>query len=126
MKITHNRKKSFVAAVGGAVAAAAVPAFLFAAAGTAQAGTTIDTTTDALGVSVNITSVGNWGAQSSGWCQYTAHPEGPGVPVDQLPFYLQVGGTHKLWFPGIQTGTKWNVFVHCENGLDSKTTQVYY
>ena len=128
MNTTNNRKKSVLAGVGAAVAGAAVPALLFAGAGTAQGATKVQTTTDALGVSVEITSTGNWGSQSSGWCFYTAtpNPPGAGVPVYKLPFYLQPGGTHKLWFPGIQTGTKWNITVECEHGINSPTVQKIY
>jgi hypothetical protein len=125
---TINRKKSVGAALGAAVAALAAPAMLFLGAGTAQAGTTVNTTTDALGVSVHIKSVGMLGAQSSGWCNYTAIPAAGeiGVPVYKVPFYLQPGGTHKLWFPGIQTGTKWDVTVWCPGGLNSPTVQKIY
>lgn len=124
MNTTHYRKNSIIAAVGAAVAAAAAPAFLFAGAGTAQADTWVYTTTDALGVTVHIGS--NAWDPSSGWCTYTAVPKGPGVPVYGVPFYLQEGGNHDLWFPGIQTGTTWDVTVHCPNGSDSPVQQVVY
>ena len=54
MNTIHPRKKSAIAAVGAAVAAAALPAFLFTGAGTAQAGP-VNTTSDALGVTVQST-----------------------------------------------------------------------
>ena len=120
----HNRKKSITAAIGAAVATAAIPAALFASAGTAQAFTWVDTSTDALGVTVHVTSFG--GPASSGWCSYTAIPSGPGVPVYGVPFYLQENGTHDLWFPGIQTGMTWNVDIACENGVNSGTQAVVY
>lgn len=127
MSTTHNPKKSVIAALGAAVAAAAVPAILFAGAGTAQAFTWANTSTDALGVSVHVHSFG--GPASSGWCSYTAIPQNPpfGVlPVYGVPFYLQENGTHDLWFPGIQTGTTWDVTVDCANGVDSPTFQLVY
>jgi hypothetical protein len=122
--ITNTRKKSVLAAVGAAAAAAAIPAILFAGAGTAQAETFVSPISDAFGVTVFVGS--NAWDPSSGWCTYTAVPNGPGVPVYGLPFYLQEGATHKLWFPGIQTGTTWNVTVDCPNGTDSPTQQVVY
>lgn len=124
--MNHKRscKKSAVAALGAAVAAAALPAFLFAGAGTAQAFTWVTTSTDALGVTVHVMSFG--GPASGGWCNYTAVPNGPGVPVYDVPFYLQENGTHDLWFPGIQTGTTWDVDVACANGVNSATQQVVY
>jgi hypothetical protein len=39
---------------------------------------------------------------------------------------LQANGTHDIWFPGIQTGTTWDVTVHCANGVNSPTTKVVY
>ena len=59
MTTIHPRKKSAIAAVGAAVAAAALPAFLFTGAGTAQAATTLNTTSDAVGVTVEIHSTGS-------------------------------------------------------------------
>jgi hypothetical protein len=56
MNTKRNRKKSAVAAIGAAIAAAAVPAALITGAGTAQAATNLDTTSDALGVTVQIQS----------------------------------------------------------------------
>jgi hypothetical protein len=124
MNTTHLRKKSVTAALGAATAAAAVPAFLIAGSGTAQAFTWVNTTTDALGVTVHVHSFG--GPASSGWCTYTAVPNGPGVPVYGVPFYLQENGSHDLWFPGIQTGTTWDVDVACDSGVNSGTQQVVY
>jgi hypothetical protein len=111
-------------------AAAAVPAVLFLGAGTAQAETDINTTTDALGVTVHIASLGP--NPTSGSCTYTAVPVNvpPGVlpplPVRDVPFFLQEHGFHELWFPGVQTGTTWNATVKCENGTNSPTEQVTY
>jgi hypothetical protein len=125
MSTIQSRKKSAIAALGAAVAAVAVPASLFAGAGTAQAFTFVTTNTDALGVTVHVHSFG--GPASSGWCSYTAVPTtGPGVPVYGVPFYLQENGTHDLWFPGIQTGTTWAVDVSCTGGVNSATQHVVY
>jgi hypothetical protein len=69
---------------------------------------------------------------SHGWCTYTATPAvvPPGVlpplPVYNVPFYLEKSQNYRLWFPGIQTGTKWDVNVHCPNGTDSGTTHPVY
>ncbi len=123
MNAIHPRKKSVIAGVAAAVAATAAPAFLFAGAGTAQAGTWVNTNTDALGVTVHVHSFGG----SSGWCTYSASPIGPGIPVYGVPFYLQPNGIHDLWFPGIQSGTTWNVDIHCPAaGTDSPTQHVVY
>jgi hypothetical protein len=115
MSTTHNRKKSVIAALGAAVAAAAAPAILFAGAGTAQAATTVNTASDALGVSVTVHSTG-----SHGWCLYSAWPiftpvgKPKPLPVYGVPFHLQQD--HNLWFPGIQTGSLWQIKVQCDNG----------
>jgi hypothetical protein len=114
-----HRKKSLIAALG----ATAVPAFLFTGAGTAQAEASVYPVSDAFGVTVYIQSQAP--SPSSGWCTYTAIPNGPGVPVIGLPFYLQEHGSHQLWFPGIQTGTTWNVTIDCANGTDSTWQEVY-
>jgi hypothetical protein len=125
---THNRKRGVTAGV--AAAALAAPALLFAGAGTAQAFTWVGTSTDALGVTVHVQSFG--GPASRGTCFYTAVPANvpPGVlpplPVYGLPFQLQENGTHDIWFPGIQTGTTWDVNVDCTSGVDSATQQVVY
>jgi hypothetical protein len=114
---TIQRKKSVTAALGAAIAAAAAPAILFAGAGSAQAAVDVHPTSDALGVTVNIQSNGEYG-----WCRYTAlhgiKPPGvvPPPPVLKVPFHLQQGGSHNLWFPSYQTGTTWNVTVECPNG----------
>ncbi len=119
-----NIKSSIIAA------AATVPAILFAGAGTAQAEANVVPFTDALGVSVHVVSVGP--SPSSGWCRYTATPAvvPPGVlpplPVYDLPFYLQANAVHKLWFPGIQTSTTWDVDVECDNGGDTYNLPVVY
>ena len=79
---------------------------------------------------VHVSSCG--GPASSGIRSYTAVPANvpPGVlpplPVYGLPFQLQANGTHDIWFPGIQTGTTWDVTVHCANGVNSPTTKVVY
>ena len=109
MNAIHPRKKSVIAAVGAAVAAAALPAFLFAGAGTAQAGTWVNTNTDALGVTVHVHSFGG----SSGWCTYSASPIGPGIPVYGVPFYLQPGGTHDRGFRASSAGHDVDVEYHC-------------
>ena len=116
MTTIHPRKKSAIAAVGAAVAAAALPAFLFTGAGTAQAATTLNTTSDAVGVTVEIHSTG-----SEGLCLYSAEPwfgwtTVKPLPVYKVPFYLQANQGHNLWFPGIQTGTTWKAKVECPVG----------
>ena len=116
MNITHLRKKSAIAAVGAAVAAAALPAFLFTGAGHAQAATTLNTAGDAVGVTVEIHSTG-----SQGLCFYTAEPwfgwtTVKPLPVYKVPFLLQANQSHNLWFPGIQTGTTWTAKVECPVG----------
>ena len=94
MNTTRPRKKSIVAAMGAAVAPAAVPGALFAGAGTPQAFTWVNTSTDALGVTVHVHSFG--GPASSGRCSYTATPTNrPGIPVYAVPFYLQENGSTK-------------------------------
>jgi hypothetical protein len=112
----RNLKKSTIARVGAAVAAAALPAILFAGAGTAQAASTLDTTSDALGVTVQIHSTG-----SEGLCFYSAEPwfgwqTVKPLPVYNVPFQLQANQSHNLWFPGIQTGTTWKAKVACTVG----------
>lgn len=130
MSTTTNRKKSVIAALGAAVAAVAAPAALFLGAGTAQAETSVVPFTDALGVTVHVVSGG--ASPSSGLCTYTATPaivpNGvlPPLPVHNVPFILQENGIHKLWFPGIQTGTTWDVTVRCPDGVDSPTVQRIY
>ena len=58
MNTIHRRKSSVIAGVAAAVAATAAPAFLFAGAGTAKAGTWVNTNTDALGVTAHVHSFG--------------------------------------------------------------------
>jgi hypothetical protein len=55
--------------IGTTIAAAAVPAVLFAGAGTAQAASTLDTASHAMGVTVEVHSTG-----SEGLCFYSAEP----------------------------------------------------
>jgi len=116
MNTKHRRKKSAFAAVGGAIVAVAAPALLFTGAGTAQAASTLNTTSDALGVTVQIHSTG-----SEGLCFYSAEPwfgwtTVKPVGVYKVPFYLQANQDHNLWFPGIQTGTTWKAKVECPVG----------
>lgn len=111
--------------LAGAGAAAAVPAMLIAGAGTAQAATTLDTTTDALGVTVQIRSTG-----SEGLCFYSAEPwfgwqTVKPLPVYKVPFHLQANQTHNLWFPGVQTGTTWKARIECEIGGTDFWNPVY-
>jgi hypothetical protein len=121
MKTFHLGKKSITAALAAAAAFVA-PAVLFLGAGSAQAGTWVDRNTDALGVTVHVHSFGG----SYGWCTYSADPSGVGVPVHKLPFYLEDGQVHDIWFPGIQTGQTWDVTVDCPNGVDSPPQPVVY
>jgi hypothetical protein len=108
--------KSIAAALGAAVAAVAAPAVMLVGAGTAQAASTLNTNSDALGVTVQIHSTG-----SEGLCFYSAEPWfgwqiAKPLPVYKVPFQLQANQTHNLWFPGIQTGTTWKAKVECEVG----------
>jgi hypothetical protein len=116
MNTKRNRKKSVIAGLGAAVAAAAAPAMVFLGAGPAHAASTLNTTSDALGVTVEIQSTG-----SEGLCFYSAEPwfgwqTVKPLPVYKVPFYLQANETHKLWFPGVQTGTTWKAKVECPVG----------
>jgi hypothetical protein len=108
-----------------AAAAIAAPAVLFAGAAPAQAASTLDTTSDALGVTVTITSSG-----SAGLCFYSAEPwfgwnVVKPLPVYTVPFLLQGGGSYNLWFPGIQTGTTWKAKVECPIGGTDYFNPVY-
>jgi hypothetical protein len=131
MSTTHNRKKFITTAVGAVFTGAAASAMLFAGAGTAQAIVAVSTTTDALGVTVHVHSV----TPKRSWelCSYDAVPvpgSGKGIvdplPVFGVPFYLQKGGKHDLWFPGIQTESTWDVTVKCSKGEPVTRTQVKY
>jgi hypothetical protein len=124
MRKIQPTKKTFVTAAAAAIVAVGAPVLLVAGAAQAQAQTNIDTTTNPFGVTVFIESVGP--GKSSGWCTYVAEPNGPGVPVRGLPFYLQEGKPTQLWFPGIKTGITWDVAVGCQNGTNSGPTQVVY
>lgn len=95
---------------------AAAAATLFGGAGAAQAASTINTTSDALGVTVKVQSFG-----SEGLCLYSAEPwfGWTGIkplPVYNVPFQLQANQSYNLWFPGIQTGTTWKAKVVCPIG----------
>ncbi|HYZ66761.1 MAG TPA: hypothetical protein VE666_02970 [Mycobacterium sp.] len=116
MNTTTNRKKSVTAVLGTVAAALAAPAMLFLGSGSAQAASTLDTTSDALGVTVEIHSTG-----SEGLGLYSAEPwfgwsTVKPLPVYKVPFYLQANQSHTLWFPGIQTGTTWKAKVECPVG----------
>ena len=108
---------TIIKAIGTAAATLAAPAILVAGAGSAQAASTLDTTSDAAGVTVQITSTG-----SQGLCFYSAEPwfgwktVVPPLPVYKVPFVLQANQSHNLWFPGIQTGTTWKAKVECTIG----------
>jgi hypothetical protein len=126
MSITKIRKKMVTAALGAAAAAVAAPALLFASSATAQALTSVNTTRDALGVTVHIQSTG-----SHGWCTYTAVPiftpagHLKPLPVYGVPFYLQANQDHDLWFPGIQTGSLWQIDLKCDNGAAPDTVDFH-
>jgi hypothetical protein len=122
MNTKNNRKKSVIAALGAVTAAVAAPALLFTGAGAAQAATLVTPESNALGVTVSVLSDTQWGG-----CNYTAIPQGgwsPGqpLPLYGVPFFLQKGLNHQMWFPGIQTGTTWDVTVKCDN--NGGTTEV--
>ncbi|MCU1701274.1 MAG: hypothetical protein JWR34_7337 [Mycobacterium sp.] len=81
----RTRTKSVI---GATIAAAAVPAVLFAGPGTAHAASTLNTASDAIGVTVEIHSTG-----SEGLCYYSAEPwfgwtTVKPLPVYKVPFYL--------------------------------------
>lgn len=126
MITTNTWKKPITAALGAAAATMAAPALLFVGAGTAQAATTVGTTSDAFGVTVNVDSTG-----SHGWCRYSAEPiftpagNLKPLPVYGVPFHLQPGASHNLWFPGIQTGSLWNIQVGCDNGAAVDTVDFH-
>jgi hypothetical protein len=129
---TTNRKK-FVSAALAAAAAVAAPAALFLSAGTAQAETAMRWGAEPSGFRMIITSYGMPGEPpSSGRCTYTAVPVSvpPGVfpplPVHDFRFHLPENESRELFFPGIQTGTTWNVTVHCQYGTDSPAKQVVF
>ena len=118
-----------------AVGAAALAGLCFGS-GSAQADTGVQPITEALGVRVFIQSHdgGVPGNESSGWCTYHAVPQPGTTPAGllpplpaHLPFQLQSGGVASIWFPGIQTGTVWDVNVDCPNGNNATTpaTVVY-
>jgi hypothetical protein len=116
MNTKKNHKKSIIAALGATAAAVAAPAMMLLGTGTAQAASSLNTTSDALGVTVEIQSTG-----SEGLCFYSAEPwfgwtTVKPLPVYKVPFVLQANETHKLWFPGIQTGTTWKAKVECPIG----------
>jgi hypothetical protein len=126
MSIITNQKKTLTSALGAAAAAVVAPALLLSGAGTAQAATTVNTASDAVGVTVTINSDG----VQHGWCTYTATPAfTPGsvkpLPVYNVPFFLQPGQSHNLWFPGIQTGTTWKATVSCEHGGTQVNWPIY-
>src|SRR5262249_8568009 len=109
-------KKSLIAGIGAAITTAAVPIFLIAGTATAQASTLVTPESNALSVTVSILSDTKWG-----WCSYSAEPNGgwnPGepLPVYGIPFHMEKNVNHQLWFPGIQTGTKWHATVKCDHG----------
>lgn len=107
------------------VTAAAALAMICLGSGTAQAASSIDTTSDAAGVTVHINSTG-----SEGLCFYSAEPwfgwkAVKPLPVYKVPFQLQAGQSHNLWFPGIQTGTTWKAKVECPVGGTDYFNPVY-
>lgn len=125
MNTKRNRTKSVTATLGAAAAALAAPAVLFLGTGTAQALSALDTASDAAGVTVQITSTG-----SEGLCFYSAEPwfgwqAVKPLPVYKVPFQLQAGQSHNLWFPGIQTGTTWKAKVECPVGGTDYFNPVY-
>lgn len=111
-------------------AAVALPALLvLGGAGTAQAETFVTTSSDALGVTIFVSSGG--ADPSGGSCTYTAVPVNvpPGVlpPLPaHVPFALQENQIHNIWLPGIQTGTTWSATVDCANGTDSPPETIVY
>ena len=82
MNITHLRNKSAIAAVGVAVAAAALPAFLFTERATRRRRPRSTRPVTPWGVTVEIHSTG-----SQGLCFYTAEPWFGWTTVKPLPVY---------------------------------------
>jgi hypothetical protein len=122
MSTTRNRKKLITSALGAAAAAVAVPTMLFVGAGTAHAanpGVRVNTAPDALGVDVTITAAVPFATSDYGWCTYQAFPVGSALlPTPPTPFRLEAGTpgnpqSATLFFPGIETGTNWQVAVDC-------------
>jgi len=122
MNTTRSRKKLITSALGAAAAAAAVPTMLFVGAGTALAGppgVSVNTAPDALGVDVTITAASFFATSDYGWCTYQAFPVGTALlPTPPTPFRLEAGTPNNpqsatLFFPGIETGTRWQVAVDC-------------
>jgi hypothetical protein len=93
VKITKSRKM-VTPATGAAAAAVTAPALLFAGAGTAQALTWVSTNTDALGVTVHVSSFG--GPASSGDLQLHRRPgqrpAGRSSAVADLRSAIPIGG----------------------------------
>ena len=121
----RTTRKSVRTVVSTAIAAVAAPAMLMVGADSAQAATTLNTASDALGITVEVNSTG-----SHGLCRYTAEPwfgwqTVKPLPVYGVPFYLQANQTHKLRFPGVQTGTTWKAKVECEVGGVDYFTPIY-
>ncbi len=131
MSTIHNHRKLIATTLGAAAVGAVAPALLALGAGTAQAQTRLGTITDALGVTVTVTSDGP--NPSHGTCYYTAIPVAtppgqlPPLPIYSVPFTLQENRKHNLWFPGIQTGSTWEATVDCpENGINSPKKILFY
>jgi hypothetical protein len=129
--VSSTNRKKFVSA---ALAAVAAPAALFLSAGTAQAETPIRWGAEPGGIKLVILSYNNVAGEppSSGRCTYTAVPVSvpPGIfaplPVYDLRFHLPQNSSHELFFPGVQTGTTWDITVHCQYGTDSPTIQIVW
>ena len=47
------------------------------------------------------------------------------VPAYKDPFHLNNGQESALWFPGIRTGTTWNVTITCEHGGLNNSQVIY-
>jgi hypothetical protein len=130
MSTTHNHRKLIATTLGATVAGVVAPALLVLGAGSAQAQTRLGTVTDALGVTVSVQSDGP--NPSHGTCFYTAIPVAtppgqlPPMPVYGVPFTLQANRKHNLWFPGIQSGSTWEVTVDCQNGTNSPVKILTY
>jgi hypothetical protein len=127
MNTKHNRKRLVTSALGAAAAAVAVPAVLFAGAGTAQADTQV---TILPGVSVGIPTTTTMNVAVTdktgyngeyGNCLYHAVPvAGTGKRLNFPPadhqFNLPKFGTATFSFDVLPTGTIWEVKVNCAPG----------
>ena len=98
-----------------AATAAAVPAFLFVGAGTAQATTEVEARPQPWGVIMHIQELSG----ADAWCTYTATPQNSALlPYVSPPFKLLANQSYDLPIPGVPTGTQWFPKVRCDTTGD--------